>query len=112
MMNDWDFPKMSELGVTCAGHEGSGVIVKVGKDVNRYRAGQRAAIGPTYSVCGSCGLCRSEYLQYCPEAVYTGLTHNGECNEDCVIDKTYQALGSYQQYCSISEDYVIVSHTE
>ncbi|KAK3632843.1 hypothetical protein LTR22_020394 [Elasticomyces elasticus] len=33
MMNDWAVPPMSHFGTTCAGHEGAGVVVKVGSKV-------------------------------------------------------------------------------
>jgi len=42
MLNDWALPKMSDLGVRCAGHEGSGVIVKVGDQVKNLKPGMRA----------------------------------------------------------------------
>ena len=42
MLNDWATPKMSVFGVKCAGHEGSGVIVKVGSDVQTLKPGMRA----------------------------------------------------------------------
>jgi D-arabinose 1-dehydrogenase-like Zn-dependent alcohol dehydrogenase len=42
MLNDWALPKMSDLGIKCAGHEGSGVIVKVGDQVKNLKPGMRA----------------------------------------------------------------------
>lgn len=42
MLNDWATPKMSVFGVKCAGHEGAGVIVKVGSDVKTLKPGMRA----------------------------------------------------------------------
>ena len=43
MMNDWALlPKMSTLGTKCAGHEGAGVIVKVGDAVKNLKVGMRA----------------------------------------------------------------------
>ena len=42
MLNDWAVPKMSDLGTKCAGHEGSGVIVKVGDQVKNLKPGMRA----------------------------------------------------------------------
>ena len=49
MLNDWALPKMSALGTRCAGHEGAGVIVKVGADVERngtLKVGMRAGYKP------------------------------------------------------------------
>jgi D-arabinose 1-dehydrogenase-like Zn-dependent alcohol dehydrogenase len=42
MLNDWALPKMSDLGTKCAGHEGAGVIVKVGDQVKSLKPGMRA----------------------------------------------------------------------
>lgn len=42
MLNDWALPKMSEMGTKCAGHEGAGVIVKVGDQVKTLKPGMRA----------------------------------------------------------------------
>jgi NADPH:quinone reductase-like Zn-dependent oxidoreductase len=42
MLGDWAVPKMSEMGTKCAGHEGAGVIVKVGNDVKTLKTGMRA----------------------------------------------------------------------
>jgi D-arabinose 1-dehydrogenase-like Zn-dependent alcohol dehydrogenase len=44
MMNDWALPKMSEMGTKCAGHEGAGVIVKVGDAVKTLKPGMRAGL--------------------------------------------------------------------
>ena len=44
MMNDWALPKMSALGTKCAGHEGAGVIVKVGDHVKTLKPGMRAGL--------------------------------------------------------------------
>ena len=44
MLNDWALPKMSDLGVQCAGHEGAGVIVKVGSNVKTLKPGMRAGL--------------------------------------------------------------------
>lgn len=42
MANDWNMPKMSDLGTKCSGHEGAGVIVKVGDQVKNLKPGMRA----------------------------------------------------------------------
>jgi len=42
MLNDWALPKMSVFGTKCAGHEGAGVIVKVGDQVKTLKTGMRA----------------------------------------------------------------------
>lgn len=72
MLNDWALPKMSELGTKCAGHEGSGVIVKVGEQVKTLKVGQRAGFKPIQDVCHSCEYCKIGKEQYCAKAVMTG----------------------------------------
>jgi D-arabinose 1-dehydrogenase-like Zn-dependent alcohol dehydrogenase len=50
MLNDWAVPKMSVFGTKCAGHEGAGVIVKVGDQVKNLKPGMRAGfkVGEVY----------------------------------------------------------------
>lgn len=78
MMNDWTtMPKMSSFGTKCAGHEGAGVIVKVGDQVRRLKVGQRAGYKPYKDVCHACKECKKGREVYCSEAVVTGLHCNG-----------------------------------
>ena len=76
-MNDWEFPKMSEMGVSSAGHEGAGVVMKIGESVKNFKVGQRAAYGPIHSTCGLCDSCKSGKETYCQQAVFTGGTVDG-----------------------------------
>jgi propanol-preferring alcohol dehydrogenase len=79
MLNDWTtMPKMSSFGTKCAGHEGAGVIVKVGERVTGLRIGQRAGVKPYMDVCHVCKLCRTGKEVYCPNAVVTGLHCDGK----------------------------------
>ncbi|KAJ9621375.1 hypothetical protein H2204_011936 [Knufia peltigerae] len=63
---------MSDVGVKCAGHEGAGVIVKVGENVKELAVGQRAGYKPIQNVCHQCLYCKSGRDQYCLKAVFTG----------------------------------------
>ncbi|ORY11920.1 chaperonin 10-like protein [Clohesyomyces aquaticus] len=92
MLNDWALPKMSDLGTKCAGHEGAGVIVKVGSQVKNLKVGMRAGFKPIADTCGVCELCRSDLECYCPGAVLTGL----------MVD------GSYKQYIASPERYTTI----
>ena len=53
MLNDWALPKMSALGTKCAGHEGAGVIVKVGDQVKTLKPGMRAGFKVGINTCGN-----------------------------------------------------------
>lgn len=77
MMHDWAVPSMSSQGTMCAGHEGAGVIVKVGEQVKTLKVGQRAGIKPISDTCGTCDQCKSGRDNYCPKGVLTGLHVDG-----------------------------------
>lgn len=68
---------MSELGTKCAGHEGAGVIVKVGDQVKNFKVGQRAGYKPIRDVCHTCEYCNSARETYCTQVVFTGLHCDG-----------------------------------
>ncbi|KAI5369353.1 Putative alcohol dehydrogenase, zinc-type, GroES-like superfamily, NAD(P)-binding domain superfamily [Septoria linicola] len=82
MMNDWAVPPMSQFGTKCAGHEGAGVVVKLGPNVQGWEVGDRAGIKPLMDVCHNCEHCWNGRENYCQKGVYTGLV----------------AEGTYQQY--------------
>ncbi|KAL4861696.1 hypothetical protein BDV12DRAFT_203750 [Aspergillus spectabilis] len=89
MANDLGLGSMSSYGTKCAGHEGAGVIVKVGERVSRLRIGQRAGFKPIADACGTCEHCRAGKDAYCANSVLTGLHTDG----------------SYQQYVRSPERY-------
>lgn len=92
MMNDWALPKMSELGTQCAGHEGAGVIVKVGENVKRLKVGQRAGHKPIQDVCHTCDYCKAGREQYCVKVVFTGLHCDGSYKQYIVSPENYTTL--------------------
>ncbi|PSN73971.1 GroES-like protein [Corynespora cassiicola Philippines] len=92
MMNDWALPKMSEMGTKCAGHEGAGVIVKVGSAVKTLKPGMRAGYKPIQDTCGACELCRTDKECYCPGAVFTGLMCDGSYKQYIVSPERYTTL--------------------
>lgn len=72
MQQDLGGPPMSHYGTICAGHEGAGVIVKIGERVKTLKVGQRAGIKPVFDCCHTCDQCKSGRDNYCPNAVHTG----------------------------------------
>ena len=78
MLADWGVGKMSDYGTKCAGHEGAGVIVKVGDRVKNLKVGTRAGFKPIVDTCGVCELCRTDKECYCSKAILTGLHTDGE----------------------------------
>jgi L-iditol 2-dehydrogenase len=66
------------------GHEASGVIVKVGKNVTRVSEGDRVAIGADFP-CGMCPWCRNGLLNNCATNYAVG----------------YQIPGAFAQYMTL-----------
>lgn len=77
MLNDWALPPMSHFGTRCAGHEGAGVVVKVGSKAKGWKVGDRAGMKPIWDVCHSCEDCWIGRENYCQNGVHTGLLVNG-----------------------------------
>lgn len=69
------------------GHEFSGQIVKVGKNVTDWQVGQRIVSDNTAHVCGVCPACEAGDFLLCPEKVNLGLG--------------YGTNGGFTKYCKI-----------
>ncbi|RDW67626.1 GroES-like protein [Coleophoma cylindrospora] len=83
MLEDLAMPKMTEFGVRSAGHEGAGVVVKVGSGVKNWKVGDRGGVKPMWDCCMNCELCWDGFHEtYCSKTVATGL----------------MTTGTYQQY--------------
>lgn len=78
MIGDLGAPKMSAFGVRSPGHEGSGVIVKVGENVKGWKVGDRGGVKPLLDVCRACELCWGDKETYCNTAIWTGWMKTGE----------------------------------
>ena len=59
------------------GHEGVGIVERLGKGVNGLSEGDRVAVPWLGWACGACELCASGWETLCPSARYTGYTVNG-----------------------------------
>ncbi|ROW00988.1 hypothetical protein VSDG_02723 [Cytospora chrysosperma] len=92
MQADWILPPMSTFGTCCPGHEGAGVIVKVGERVKTLKVGQRAGIKPVFDCCHTCPQCKMGQENFCPNAIQAGLH----------VD------GSYKQYIKSPERYTAI----
>lgn len=72
-------PRMSEFGVRSPGHEGAGVVVKVGSNVKNWKVGDRGGVKPMWDICLDCEWCwDGAHETYCASAVSTGLMKTGE----------------------------------
>lgn len=53
------------------GHEIVGVVAAVGKNVSKFKVGDRAGVGCMVDSCLECESCKDEEEQYCPKTVFT-----------------------------------------
>jgi len=85
---DGDWPVKSRLPLI-PGHEGAGVIVKVGEGVDRVKVGDRVGIPWLHTACGHCEHCVAGWETLCTSQHMTGYSVNG-CYSEYVV-----AMGSH-----------------
>jgi propanol-preferring alcohol dehydrogenase len=73
------------------GHEGVGIVVKVGQGVDSPKVGDRVAMPWLGSACGVCDYCVDGWETLCEKQVNTGYGVNGAYAEYAVADAAYVA---------------------
>jgi alcohol dehydrogenase len=68
------------------GHEFAGTIAAVGRDVRRFRAGERVTV-PFIAACGRCAECHAGHQQVCEQQFQPGFTHWGSFARFVAIDR-------------------------
>jgi len=88
--DEWDF-KMAECTEGIAGHEGAGIVVAVGANVqDLWQIGNRAGIKWIASVCRRCEFCTNGQDEcHCPKQLNSGFTVAGTFQEYCLTDARY-----------------------
>ena len=78
-----------DLPVT-ASHEGTGTVIGLGSNVNRFKVGDRVLAGQTFGRCGDCDICNGpeNYRHYCQkrEPMMSVGGRNGAFQEYLVVD--------------------------
>lgn len=67
------------------GHEFSGIITEVGKNVKRFKGGERVTAENSRSVCGHCRYCMTGNYNLCKERRATGYAFDGAFTSYCVV---------------------------
>jgi alcohol dehydrogenase, propanol-preferring len=71
------------------GHEIIGVVEKIGKEVNRFKLGDRVGVPWLGWTCDACEFCLSGRENLCDQARFTGYTLDGGYAEYAVADQRF-----------------------
>jgi D-arabinose 1-dehydrogenase-like Zn-dependent alcohol dehydrogenase len=80
------------------GHEVAGIVKAVGKNVTKFKVGDKCGIGCLVDSCRTCSQCKKDTEQFCPKMV---ATYNSAYPDGT---KTY---GGYGKDIVASEKYVL-----
>lgn len=86
MLEDLPLPRMLDCGVRSPGHEGVGVVVKLGSNVKNWKIGDRGGVKPLWDTCADCELCWGLMETHCAGAIHTGCMVTGKSPKAGVIE--------------------------
>lgn len=82
------------------GHEIVGVVSSVGKDVTKFKAGDKVGVGCMVDSCKSCSACKEGLEQFCETGMVP--TYNG-----MEKDGVTPTFGGYSTHVIVREDFVL-----
>nr|KJB18378.1 hypothetical protein B456_003G049600 [Gossypium raimondii] len=92
LRNDWGF----SFYPVVPGHEISGVVTEVGKNVTKFNIGDRVGVGVLVGSCKTCECCEQDLENYCPRIIFTYNSYNpdgtknyGGYSDMIVVDQRY-----------------------
>lgn len=97
-LGDQPHPITGHKPPTILGHEFSGTIVEVGKEVRHFKAGDRVAVEPLI-FCRECSSCTSGFYNQCQQVGFIGLQrHGGFAKYVTVDEKMLHALPDHVSF--------------
>jgi D-arabinose 1-dehydrogenase-like Zn-dependent alcohol dehydrogenase len=75
-VGDWSWIGLAPALPITMGHEFSGAVTAVGRDVTTIQVGDRVAV-PFHEACGKCSYCRAGRTNLCDALEFLGMTHDG-----------------------------------
>ncbi|ODV59777.1 zinc-dependent alcohol dehydrogenase [Ascoidea rubescens DSM 1968] len=85
-----DWPLDTKLPLV-GGHEGAGIVVKLGTEVKNLKIGDYAGIKWLNGSCLSCEYCEQSLEPNCPKADLSGYTHDGSFQQYATADAVQAA---------------------
>lgn len=86
-----DWPVKPKLPLI-PGHEGVGIVEKLGPDVTELEVGQMVGYAWLWSACGNCDHCRTGWETLCEQQVNGGYGIDGSFGEYMLVDARYAAV--------------------
>jgi propanol-preferring alcohol dehydrogenase len=74
------------------GHEGVGIVTRLGQGVTRIKEGDRVAVPWLGWACGACEACASGWETLCPQAKYTGYSVDGAFAEYVIGEAAFVGI--------------------
>ncbi|KAF2710046.1 GroES-like protein [Pleomassaria siparia CBS 279.74] len=74
------------------GHEGVGIVVKLGEGVSPDLLDKRVGVKWLWSACGKCAACKKGKVNHCPDQLNTGRSVNGTLQQYVVAHASYITL--------------------
>ncbi|XWV26645.1 alcohol dehydrogenase [Tupanvirus soda lake] len=100
--NEWKNSKYPVI----VGHEITGQVLKVGKNVTKFKVGDYVAVGPNYNSCRRCCQCDNGFEQYCLND--TTEVYNMPDRRDGELKPTGPiTYGGYSNIIVVNEYYVL-----
>lgn len=85
-----DWPLATKLPLV-GGHEGAGVVVAMGDNVQGWKIGDYAGIKWLNGSCMNCEFCQKTHESNCPKADLSGYTHDGSFEQYATADAVQAA---------------------